>query len=217
MNPEFWLDRWSRSQVGFHQTIVEPYLEQHRAVLGSAGRLFVPLCGKSLDLRWLRDQGHEVLGVELAEAALEAFCAENGVPARRRTLPDFDRYEAPRLTLLCGDFFKLSAHLLGRVTAVYDRAALVSWAPDMRASYVQHLTAITPAASAILLVAIEYPQEEMSGPPFSVTSGEIERLFSGSFEVTELDRRDVLSREPRMRDRGVSLMSDVCYQLVRRG
>ena len=47
----------------------------------------MPLCGKSLDLLWLRDQGHLVIGVELSATAFEDFCLENGIPARRRNKP----------------------------------------------------------------------------------------------------------------------------------
>ena len=56
--------------------------------------MFVPLCGKSLDLEWLRDRGHAVMGVELSAVALESFCMEQGIPARRRTVEGFDVYEA---------------------------------------------------------------------------------------------------------------------------
>jgi hypothetical protein len=55
----------------------------------------------------------------------------------------------------------------------------------------------------------------LSGPPFSVGRGEIERLFSRDYDITELGRRDVLT-EPRMRDRGLSSMFDVAYRLVRK-
>ncbi len=39
---------------------------------------------------------------------------ENGIPARRRMLGDFDVYEAANLQLFRGDFFKLTPALLGR-------------------------------------------------------------------------------------------------------
>ena len=36
--------------------------------LAKGAAVLVPLCGKSLDLVWLAEQGHAVIGVELAEA-----------------------------------------------------------------------------------------------------------------------------------------------------
>ena len=88
--------------------------------------MFVPLCGKSLDLLWLRERDHSVTGVELSAVALESFCMEHGVPARRRVLEHFDVYEAAGLRLFRGDFFALTPELLGPVSAVFDRAALIS-------------------------------------------------------------------------------------------
>ena len=106
MEPQFWQNRWRNGQIGFHQPSVDRSLERHWPALnlgpssrGSAPRVFVPLCGKSLDLLWLRDQGHVVTGVELSATALEAFCMENGIPARRRIQDDFDVYEAGNLEL----------------------------------------------------------------------------------------------------------------------
>jgi len=134
MEPQFWQNRWRNGQIGFHQSSVDRNLRRHwpELSLGNGHHVFVPLCGKSLDLLWLRDQGHAVLGVELSARALEDFCRENGVPARRRTQGDFDVYEAENLELYRGDFFKLTPSLLGAVDAVYDRAALISWAPELR-------------------------------------------------------------------------------------
>ena len=72
MHPEFWLERWQQNQIGFHQARVNPYLQQFWPQLGIAqtGRVFVPLCGKSSDMLWLRAQGHEVVGVEFSELAV---------------------------------------------------------------------------------------------------------------------------------------------------
>jgi len=75
MQADFWQKRWERDQIGFHLAEVNPYLQQYWPALGLAAqtRVLVPLCGKSLDLIWLADQGFEVLGIELAEKAVEDF------------------------------------------------------------------------------------------------------------------------------------------------
>jgi len=218
MHAEFWRVRWSQGQIGFHQRAVETLLKTHWNDLrvGNEARVFVPLCGKSLDMIWLRDLGAHVVGVELSDIAVQAFCAENGLPTRRRVLEDFDVYEASRLELLCGDYFRLTPRLLGGVAAVYDRAALISFAAELRAPYVQHMIGITGARAPILLITLEYPQTEMQGPPFSVDSDEIDRLYSRFFVIHELARRDVLASEHRMRAKGVSRLSEVCYRLLPR-
>jgi len=217
MHPDFWLDRWRNGQTGFHQASVDGDLIRHWQALAlpKSSRVFVPLCGKSLDLLWLRDQGQAVVGIDLSDIAVQAFFAENGIAARRRRAPGFDLYEADNLRLLQGDFFALTPQLLGNVAAVYDRASLVSWMPEMRTRYVEHLTALTDAGSETLLVTLEYSQAEIPGPPFSVDAEEVRRLYSPHHTVHELERRDILADEPRMRARGVSSLIDVCYRITR--
>jgi thiopurine S-methyltransferase len=217
MRAEFWRERWRDGRIAFHQPRVDVDLMKHWADLGLGAQcpVFVPLCGKSLDLLWLRARGHPVIGVELSAIAVEAFCMENGIAARRRTLPGFDRYQAADLDLLCGDFFALTPALLPGVAAVYDRAALISWNEALRQPYVEHLAALTGPGTETLLITLEYDQDQTAGPPFSVPAAEVERLYARHHTVHELSRQDILSGEPRMRARGVTELVAVCYRLTR--
>jgi thiopurine S-methyltransferase len=216
MQPQFWLERWRTGQIAFHQSSVDRSLRRHWPSLGVAAgnRVFAPLCGKSLDLLWLRDQGLEVLGVELAAAAVESFFLENGLPARRRAGDPFDVYDALGLRLLCGDFFALTPALLGRVDAVYDRAALISWTPALRDGYVEHLAKLMSPGTPMLLITLEYPQSQMPGPPFAVPGEEVARLYSAQFDVREIARQDILPHEARLRAKGLTELFEVCYRLV---
>ena len=217
LQPEFWQERWRTAQIGFHQSAVDRHLQAYWPTLKLAANspVFVPLCGKSLDVLWLREQGHAVSGVELSPVALEAFCMEHGIPARRRSLGDFEVYEAEGFRLLCGDFFKLTPELLGAESAVYDRASLISWTPALRASYVEHMTALTRPGTQTLLIAVEYPQAQMSGPPFPVTGDDIHRLYADHHSIEVLGRHEILHREPRLKARGLTELSEVCYRLTR--
>jgi thiopurine S-methyltransferase len=217
LEPEFWHGRWQTGQIGFHRPEVDRYLQQYWPDLGLAShtRVFVPLCGKSLDLKWLRERGHFVAGVELSAVALESFCMEHGIPAQRRLLDGFDVYEAENLQLYCGDFYLLTPELLGSISAVYDRAALISWAPAARAAYVEHVTALTSSGTQTLLITLEYPQAQMSGPPFSVGTDDIDRLYGRTHAIRQLSKHDILASEPRLRSRGVTRLHEVCYRLTR--
>src|SRR5271169_5652182 len=96
VHPEFWQERWRISQIGFHQSSVDRNLQTYWPTLELAdnAEVFVPLCGKSLDLKWLRDRGCAVSGVEISAIAVESFLMEQGIPARRRNLGEIDLYEA---------------------------------------------------------------------------------------------------------------------------
>jgi thiopurine S-methyltransferase len=217
LQPEFWHERWRAGQIGFHQAAVDRHLIRNWPDLGIPrhGRIFVPLCGKSLDLLWLCQRGHSVVGVELSAVALESFCMEHGIPAKRRTITGFDVYEAANLQLYCGDFFALTAQELGSLSAVYDRAALISWKPELQAAYVAHIVALTNPGTQTLLITLEYPQAQMKGPPFSVSPDDVNRWYARDHSIRELSRQDILAEEPRFRSRGVTELHEVSYRLTR--
>ncbi len=185
MKKDFWLERWERKETGFHQDEINPYLRQYwpELHLPHGSEIFVPLCGKSRDLLWLREQGHQVLGVELSAIAVQAFFNENGYAPHHTASEKFNRYEADGIRILCGDFFDLNKGDLAKVNAVYDRASLVALPPETRECYARHLLSILPPATQTLLITFDYPQTEMSGPPFAVSAGEVEALY---YEYAEI-------------------------------
>ena len=217
MQPDFWLDRWRNAQIGFHQAATDKHLQAYWPALNlpASSPVFVPLCGKSLDLLWLRSRGHAVSGVELSPIALESFYMEHGIPARRRMLEGFDIYETEGLRLFRGDFFKLTRSLLGVVSAVYDRAALISWAPPLRRAYVNHITSLTPKGTQTLLISVEYPETQMTGPPFPLDRNLIEDLYAEHHLIELLGTHEILDLEPRLRARGLTELREIAYKLTR--
>jgi thiopurine S-methyltransferase len=81
MDPTFWHERWQKKETAFHQGAVNDLLQRYWAQLGlSVGStVFVPLCGKSVDMVWLAEQGHRVIGAELSQIAIDDFFAERGL------------------------------------------------------------------------------------------------------------------------------------------
>jgi len=218
MEKDFWLERWERHEIGFHQDEVNPYLRQywHELQTPNDGTVFVPLCGKSRDMLWLRKHGHPVLGVELSEIAVQAFFGENNFIAQHSTQGKFDSCAADGFRILCGDFFDLSKDDLAQVSAVYDRASLVALPPEMREHYAQHLVDILPSGTKILLITFDYPQQEMSGPPFAVSIAEVEALYRDRAEIRLLAQEDILEQNPRFQQRGLSRLHENIFLLTLR-
>lgn len=193
MNPDFWLQRWQENRIGFHQAQINAHLENYWPRLGIApgGTVFVPLCGKSLDMLWLAGQGYRVLGVELSPLAVDAFFTENGLKPDIQEHQAYTHYRCGEIEILCGDFFALTNDKLASVTAVYDRASLIALPPNMRPCYAEHLRAILPVRSPMLLITLDYPQVERQGPPFAVGDDEVRELYAEHWQVERIASRDL--------------------------
>jgi thiopurine S-methyltransferase len=192
MDEHFWLQKWEANQIAFHQGEANPLLVAHFDALSlpKGSRVFLPLCGKTLDIHWLLSRGHRVCGAELSPIAIDQLFAELGVTPRITAIGPLTRYSAPGIDIFVGDIFKLTRGILGPVDAVYDRAALVALPEPMRDRYAAHLVEIT-GRPLQLLISFDYDQSLLDGPPFSVTGDEIARLYRGAYDLTLLARVDV--------------------------
>lgn len=216
MDEGFWQRRWARNEIGFHLNEVNPYLRRHwpDLRLADGARVLVPLCGKSLDMAWLAQQGHAVLGVELSERAVEDFFREHALGAEVSVEGDFRVYRAGTLEIRCGDFFALSAGDVADCQALYDRAALIALPEAMRRRYVEHLEKILPSNCRGLLITLDYPQAEMSGPPFAVSDAEVQQALGSRWRVELLERANVLDeRNWKFLQRGLTRLEESCYRL----
>lgn len=215
MDSDFWHERWRQNQIGFHQQEINAHLQAFwpDLKLPAGSRVFVPLCGKSRDLLWLRAQEQEVLGVEVSPIAVRDFFDENQLQPEILLKEQYERWEEDKLVILCCDFFELDAEDLKDISAVYDRASLVALPLEMRARYARHLAQILPPTAQLLLVSMEYEQEEMQGPPFSVHEDEIQELFGSNFQISRLYSHDMLKENPALQKKGLTQMIEKVYKL----
>jgi len=214
MDQEFWITRWNKNQIGFHLKGVNPLLTRFWPFVSpsAAGRVLVPLCGKSEDLRWLAERGHDVVGVELSLIAAKAFAAEQKMTFIESHEPPFTMLRGERVTYYVGDFLDVTPDIVGTFELLYDRAALIALPPEIRVSYVEHLNKLVEKAGKGLLISIEYDPSQMHGPPFAVAEAEVRRLFD-SFRCEKLLEYDCLESEPRFKARGLTWMKEVVYLL----
>ncbi|MET0432133.1 MAG: thiopurine S-methyltransferase [Hyphomicrobium sp.] len=218
MDKTFWHERWQHHDIGFHQQQIHAQLRGLWPTLRLAQEtaVFVPLAGKSRDMVWLATQGHRVIGVELSDVAVHEFFDEGGQVPKRTWTGTFELSSAGPFELYCGDFFDFPADVLKDVVAVYDRAALIALPAGMRAYYVETLSRIIPPDAIIFLIAIDYTQGELTGPPFAVPAEEVRRLYGKTFDIQVLDVRDGLADSDNLKKRGVTQLQETAYLLRRR-
>jgi len=152
-----WLEFWRDERTDFHQSVVNPLLSKFWSSLDLApgSRVFVPLCGKSLDMIWLAQQGHEVIGVELSPVAVADFFRENGLQPVQQQTGTFTIWSAGKLVILCGDYFALDKADLGQFDTVYDRSALTALPENIRDQYVAQLRRLVPDTAKVFLLTVE--------------------------------------------------------------
>lgn len=219
MKAKFWHERWDRGEIGFHQPGFNSHMQRFTGRLGvkPGANILVPLCGKSLDMLWLTDQGYRVTGIELSERAAEDFFAENHLACSRVHASGATIFRGETVDIWSTDFFTVTMPDLPEIEAVYDRAALIALPPEMRPAYAKHLAELVRVGTPVLLITLEYPQQEMNGPPFSVTGKEVKELFSRAFAIEHLLQEERLSKEPRFRKKGLTRMEEHVFLLRKKG
>jgi thiopurine S-methyltransferase len=192
MDAGFWHHRWEKNEIAFHESKANSLLVKHfnGLSLAKGRRIFVPLCGKTLDISWLLSHGYRVAGAELSQIAIEQLLMELGVQPEISTVGEVEQWSAQNLDIFVGDIFALSRKILGPVDGIYDRAALVAFPEEMRKRYTAHLTGMTGQAPQ-LLICYDYDQSLMEGPPFSVSDDEIKRHYAVHYDVTLISSTDV--------------------------
>jgi thiopurine S-methyltransferase len=218
MQPEFWHKKWASNQIGFHLPQVNPYLQRHwpELAIPARARVLVPLCGKSLDLLWLAGQGHQVLGIELSQTAVEDFFSEQQLAPEVSDAGAFKVYRAGAIELWCGDFFALTARDVADCAALYDRAALIALPPPMRERYGAHLQQILPAELRGLLITLDYDQAQLPGPPFAVEDDEVQRSLGCFWRLHMLQEQDVLGESWKFLRAGVARLVERVYRISAR-
>ena len=228
MQQDFWLERWQKGETGFHQEQLNPYLAYFYGEKGipiekrQSLKVFVPLCGKSVDMLWLAKNGYQVLGIECSEIAVKAFFETQNLEYQLIEGKLFSLYVSAakknqaRIEILQGDFFDLVAGDLEGITDIYDRASMIALPEEMRLDYFKKMLGLQTEGMRTLLITLTYPQEEMNGPPFSVTENELNDLYGEQFRIDKLLGKDILADEPRFKQRGLTSLYETAYKLTRK-
>jgi len=220
MDKTFWQNKWEENQIGFHLSEFNELLLAHieKFKLKKDSTIFVPLCGKSIDLIYLAKLGCRVIGIELSEIAVNAFFMENKLDFEKRLEGGHIRYICKNLKIeiLQGDFFELNSELIGPIDFIYDRASLIALPEEMRTRYSKIIEKISQTNTQILLITTEYDHPTLIGPPFSVKEEEVFKLYKDKFEIIVLQRLEKEIAGPRFQEAGLKTSSRAVYKLIRK-
>ena len=202
---EFWQQRWSDGQTGFHLNDTHPdlhaFLPQLNLNIGDT--VFVPLCGKTLDIGYLLAKGYRVVAVEMVEYAVKQLFNQLSMTPDIYQWKQGVCYRASGLTVYVGDYFDLRAKECSEACAVYDRAAMLAIPHKLQAQYCRHLSEITDHAKQ-LVITVEFDQDKVDGPPFTLSEKDIRRYYGESYHISRLNEVETIKEEARFEAMGLS-------------
>ena len=165
-----WEDRYRTGDMPWEKGAPHPALIAFLKSNPVHGRVLVPGCGTGHDVRALAATADEVVGLDIAPSAITRAKAQPAVGGERYQL---------------ADLFALPPKLRGTFDAVFEHTCFCAIDPSRRADYAAAVAgALKPGGH---LLAIFYLDPGLdpgeSGPPFGVTRGELDKIFSPSFTV----------------------------------
>ena len=205
---EDWIARWQQGRIGWHESEGNIYLHRHWPKLAPGTTVLVPLCGKSTDLIWLASQGMDVTGVELSDVAVKTFFAENKLEYTQSRKGKLDCYSAESLPvrIYCGDYFDYEGK---PADSLYDRGSLSAMPRTERPHYVQHTKTLLGPDATRMIIALEFDQDRVVGPPFSTMPEELEQYWP---DLRRIDSHDDMENcPPKFRAAGLSQLREVAW------
>ncbi|XP_033756355.1 probable thiopurine S-methyltransferase [Pecten maximus] len=187
-----WLNNWEGDCTPWHMSDVHEGLARYYKVLVNKpsvqNKIFLPLCGKSVDIKWLADRGNEVVGVEAAEMGLVEFFAEQNieysVEAAASVKGKLFRSRDNKIRLYCCDIFDFSASVECGFSGVWDRGSIEALEFEDRKRYIELMRTLISSETGYLAEIVE--RDLGKGPPYYVTADELEAGFGPGCTVTKL-------------------------------
>ncbi|XP_072530999.1 probable thiopurine S-methyltransferase [Salminus brasiliensis] len=215
-----WEDRWNEGRTGFHQPNVHRMLESNieKLLCGRQQvRFFFPLCGKAVDMKWLADMGHKIVGVEIAEKGIKQFFEEQGLQYKEEPVTDIPgakvfKSSDGKISIYQCDLYKFSSAIEGQFGGIWDRGSLVAINPCDRPKYATLITSLMDKDCRYLLDTLEYNPDLYKGPPFFVSEEDVKQLYGKACDIEHLQSMD--SFEERHKAWGIDSLLEKVYLLT---
>jgi len=189
---EYWDAKWKANQSSWHIDGTNHFLVKyfnHITKIKNPARILVPLCGKAVDVKWMYDLGHSVVGIEGVEEPIIQFFTEQHLEYRKEMVGNCPCYstEDGRIQIFHSDLFLIDAEVVGKFDGIWDRGSLVAIYQEDREKYAELMKKLLNESFAYVLITVAYDQSKFSGPPRSVPENEMNRLFGDFCDVNILE------------------------------
>ena len=178
-----------------HMPEINPFLQEYFQLLDDGKlkgkRIFVPFCGKSLDMKWFYEKGMSVVGVEVSELPAREFFSGNNLEyevEHSTTVPHCKIYRHDdRLCIYLCDIFNLDSKLLGgRFDYLWDRGALVAVIHEERELYWNFISSILADNAQGFIELNEFDSTQHTGPPYDFSKDCLARLLGDKYSFKQI-------------------------------
>ncbi|KAK2836554.1 hypothetical protein Q7C36_014423 [Tachysurus vachellii] len=215
-----WEGRWQEGRIGFHQPHIHQMLKDNLDKVlceRQQVRFFFPLCGKAVDMKWLADMGHVIVGVEISEKAIKQFFEEHSLEYKEEpvaAIPEAKVFKSSdgRISLYQCDLYNFSSAIEGQFGGIWDRGSLVAINPCDRPKYATLIRSLMDKDCRYLLDTLEYNPELYKGPPFFVPEETVKGLYGDSCDIKLLQSRDVF--EEKHKGWGIDSLIEKVFLLI---
>jgi SAM-dependent methyltransferase len=160
--PEFWDVRFRDGVTPWDAGGVPPQLQVYLQKKEYPLRILVPGCGTGYEVRLLGERGHDVLGIDFSDAAIEAAQRVLGLRVKK------------------ADFFRLEE---GRFDLVYERAFLCALPRALWPDWARRAAQLVRPGGE--LAGFFYLDDNLRGPPFGTSRQELKELLDSTFVLEE--------------------------------
>ncbi|CAK6441382.1 unnamed protein product [Pipistrellus nathusii] len=217
---EEWQEKWVERKITFHQEQGHQLLKKHLDTFLKGEnelRVFFPLCGKAVEMKWFADRGHSVVGVEISELGIREFFTEQNLSYSEEPIKEIPgakvfKSSSGNISLYCCNLFDLPRANIGKFDRIWDRGAFVAINPGDRKRYADIMLSLMRRGFHYLLSVFSYDPTKYAGPPFYVSDDEIEILFGSACNCQCLEKVDAF--EERHKSWGVDYLIEKLYLLT---
>ncbi len=164
-----WDKLYRRRETPWEKGKPHPALVDFLAENGSlAGEIFVPGCGSGHDVRALSTAENHVLGVDIAPSAIRKAEARPKVAQEEYCL---------------ADLFDLPNELDSRFDWIFEHTCFCAIDPARRRDYVETIVRLLKPDAKLLAIFFINPDHDETGPPYRVSTAELEEFFGQSFTL----------------------------------
>lgn len=161
--PSFWSERFKQGFMPWDRGSVPSRLLQFVAEAGRPYVTLIPGCGTGYEVACLSEAGWDVTAIDFSASAVDAAQKVLGPWGSRVVEADFFTFmpEKP-------------------VELIYERAFLCALPPRMRQAIADRWAALLPPGG--LLAGFFFFDDSPKGPPFGISSAELDALLAPYFE-----------------------------------